>query len=151
MPGKGVTKISIRPGFSRQLAAYLLAIHGLAFGLAALLPLPWVYKIPLTLLVLYSLIHYWRSELLQRGARIVTAFEWRGEGEWLLWDMQQNPLAATLAGSTFVHPRLIILHFRTVAGKRRSLCLPADRVDGEQLRRLRARLCSLRSGYSKGL
>jgi hypothetical protein len=150
MPGKGVNKITIRAGFSRQLAFYLLLLHGLAAGLIAVLPLHWLVRIMLLLLALFSLYRFWRRHLWQQGDRAVTGVEWSGEGEWILRDAREKAMAATLSGSTYVNPRLLILNFKTTAGKRYSLCLTEDRVDKEQLRRLRAGLYSLRSSYSGG-
>jgi toxin CptA len=150
MPGKGVTKISIRPGFSRPLAVYLLSLHGFALGLIVLLPLQWAYRIPLTILIIFSLFHYRRRYLSPQGGRGVTAMEWRGEQEWILHNALGESETVYLSGSSYIHPRLLILNFKTAAGKRRSLCLTTDRVDREQLRRLRTRLYGLRSGYSGG-
>lgn len=150
MPGKGVTKVTIRPGFSRQLAVYLLVLHVLALGLTALLPLQWAFRIPLTILIVCSLFHYRRRYLLPRGGRAVTAVEWKGEREWILHNVLGETETASLSGSSYIHPRLLILNYRTTAGKRLSLCLTADRVDREQLRRLRTRLYGVRSGYSGG-
>jgi hypothetical protein len=150
MPGKGLNKITIRPGFSRLLAFYLLSLHGLAVWLVVLLPLQGVLRILLAAFTLYSLFYFWRRHLWQQGGRAVTGVEWSGEGEWILWDAQEKTTAATLSGSSYINPRLLILNFKTTDGKRCSLCLTADRVDKEQLRRLRAGLYRLRSSYSGG-
>jgi hypothetical protein len=151
MPGKGVTRITIRPGISRQLAAGLLLLHGLALLLTVLLPLHWVFKVMLIFLIAGSLFHYRRRRLVQPGDRVVTAIECSGEGEWILCDALGASEPATLCGSSYIHPRLIILNFRTAAGARRSLCLTSDKVEREQLRRLRIKLNGLRNSYSGGL
>jgi toxin CptA len=148
MPGKGATKITIRPGFSRQLAIYLLLLHGLALGLMILLP--WAYGIPLTILIVCSLFYYRRRYLSPQGGPAVTAMEWKGEREWILHNELGETETVSLSPNSYIHPRLLILNFRSAAGKRRSLCLTTDRVDRDQLRRLRTRLYGLRSGYSGG-
>jgi toxin CptA len=146
MPGKGATNITIRLGYSRQMALYLLSLHGLALGLLLLLPLPWAIRIVPAFLIVCGLAYSWRLHLLRRGGRAVTAIEWNGEEQWFLFDSRGTPARAFLSGSSYVHPRLLVLNFRIANGPRRSLCLTADGVGGEQLRRLRVRL----RGYSAG-
>ncbi len=150
MPGKGAAKITIYPRFPRRLAACLVIIHASAFLLLPLLPLPSGAGVVVGGLVLFSLIRYWRRHLSPSGEGAVLAVEWGGDEDWTLIESRGRAVPATLCGPSFVHPRLIILNFRTPGGKRRSLCLTTDRVDPEQLRRLRMRLNSPRRDYPDG-
>ncbi len=150
MPEKGTEKIAIYPRFPRRLVVCLAILHGSALLLLPLLPLPPGSGFILAGLVLFSLIHSWYRYLSPSGGLAVAAVEWGGDEDWTLFDRQGRVITAALYGSSFVHPWLIVLNFRIPGGKRCSLCLTADRVDREQLRRLRMRLNSLRGDYPAG-
>ena len=140
MSGKDSQKITIRPGISRQLAAMLLIFHGSALVLLPFLPIPFLAACVLALLVAGSLAYYWRLELLRRGQRAVTIIEWSGEGEWIITGPDGVEHAAELDGSSYLHPRLMVLNFRLSEGGRRHSILTRDCMESSLFRRLSVRL-----------
>ncbi len=141
MSGKDSEKITIRPGPSRRLAAMLLITHGGAAALLPVLPIPAVAAWMLFLLIAFSLVYYWRLELLRLGPRAVRMVEWSGEGEWMLTDHKGSTTWAELDASSYLHPGLIILNF-TLPNKdgRRHLILFRDGIDPALFRKLSVRL-----------
>jgi hypothetical protein len=138
--GKGL-HIKLRP--SRWLALALLFVHGGALGLlpAVVLP-PWVALV-LACAVLGSMMHSLNTYALLRSKRSVVHVIWEEEGHWTLLQGDGTAHAAELSPAAYVHPQVVILNFRSEGG-RRSVIMLRDSVDPTTLRRLRARLATLR-------
>ena len=140
MSGKDNQKITIRPGSSRQLAVMLLIFHGSALALLPFLPISFLATWVLALLLTGSLGYYWRLELLRRGQRAVTMIEWSGDGIWTLSGPDGVERKAVLDGSSYLHPRLMVLNFRLSEGGRRHAILTRDCMEPSLFRRLSVRL-----------
>ena len=74
------------------------------------------------------------------GPRALTRLTWHAGGGWTLRDGGGAQLEAELLGRSLVHDALLVLNFRLKDGGWRSRALLGDELDGESLRRLRARL-----------
>ncbi|MGH8461214.1 MAG: protein YgfX [Stenotrophobium sp.] len=74
------------------------------------------------------------------GDKAIVRLVWHAEGGWTLHDAVGRHSEATLLGNSYVHARLLVLNFRLKSGRRRTRILLGDELDGELLRRLRARL-----------
>jgi toxin CptA len=140
MSGKDIEKITIRLGISRRLAALLLIFHGSAMALLPFLPIPFLITWVLALLVTGSLAYYWRLELLREGPRAVKVLEWNGKEEWLLTGPDGIEQTAVLDGSSYLHPKLMVLNFTLSEGGRRHVILLPDSIDPSLFRRLSVRL-----------
>jgi hypothetical protein len=79
--------------------------------------------------------HAWR-----RSARAMVAVETQPGRPWVLHQRSGRALPARLLRSSFVHPRLLVLNFRTGRLFGRSLVLAEDAADPDLLRQLRVRL-----------
>ena len=134
------TAIHLRPRPSRLLAFYLSVAHLAALCMIALLSIGMVFQLLLGGLVLLSLIHYWRRDLLGFGRGVVHGAEWGTDGDWTLETGDGHHGGAVLCTRPFVHPLLVILNFKSVSGRRHRLVLPMDAVDSDVLRQLRVRL-----------
>jgi toxin CptA len=143
-----VPRLSIERRPSGSLAAFLIAVHAAAGGALAATPLPaWVH-VTLLAATVASLVHGLATQALVRGTRACRELTWESSGEWTL-RRGSEPLAARLLGTSFVHPRLVVLNFRLARG-RASVVLPFDGVDAEVFRRLRVRLVLERLGADAG-
>ena len=78
------------------------------------------------------------------GPKALTRLTWHGDGKWTVHNTAGSSEAELLPAS-YVHPKLLVLNFRTGTGKRRTRVLVGDELPEDQLRQLRARL-SLGSG-----
>lgn len=124
---------------SLVLAGALLALHGAAVGVAWVLALPAWMQIALTLGIGFSLLLGLNEQALLHGRRAVKRLVWEKTGEWAL-ERGGLQLRARLLGSSFVHPRLVILNFNLGGRRTCSVVLPWDSVDAQTFRRLRVRL-----------
>lgn len=124
---------------SLALAGGLLASHGAAVGIVWVLALPVWAQITLTLGIGASLLHALNEQALLRGRRAVKRLVWEKTGDWTL-ERGGTQLRARLLGSSFVHPRLVILNFNLGGRSTCSVVLPWDGVDTQTFRRLRVRL-----------
>jgi toxin CptA len=111
-------------------------------GLAVLpwLPLAWYLQLALALVIVLGFVGAWRTHVLRGSPRAIRAAELDPEGAWTLRLADGRALAARLLPSSFVHPKLVVLNFRTGRLARRHLVLAADAADADALRRLRVRL-----------
>lgn len=66
-------------------------------------------------------------------------------GVWSVYGARGQQASATLLGSSYLHPRLLVLNFLLTTGERRSRAILGDEADPELLRRLRARLLLARA------
>lgn len=140
MSKPSVVPLRIEAGFSRRLAAYLLIVHGAGLAVLPALPLAWYLQLALALGVTVSLTDAWAVHVRRSASRAVHFAELDSEGAWTLYLVDGRKLAARLLASSFVHPALILLNFRTGRFLRRHLVLAADAADADLLRRLRVRL-----------
>jgi hypothetical protein len=80
----------------------------------------------------------WRAGWIGSRHRIV-AVRWLADGRWLLAD-RDNTFPAALCADTRLFGQTVWLHWKTVAGRRRSMLLAAGDLPAGQLRTLGARL-----------
>jgi hypothetical protein len=110
-------------------------------GIAVLAAMP---SLPIALLCCVALAaSVWfarRRHTLGAGQSVVAAAVWHSDGDWHLEAADGSRTEAKLLPSTFIHPRLIVLHFKPVRGGRRFLVLCQDSLSAPTLRRLHARL-----------
>jgi toxin CptA len=130
----------LRPGFSPTLAGWVTAAHLLPVLGLALADLPATGRLLLFAVVLASLFHHWRSDVLRRGGRALVEAHWSSDGRWTLRDGADRLLSAELSATRLLHPQLVVLNFACGRFDRRSLVLFADALDADTLRRLRAEL-----------
>jgi len=140
LSSESAAPLTIEAEPSRQLASYLLAAHAGALVVSLLLPL----AAPLTLLlvaaILVSLVDSLRTHAWRRAARAVVAIAAEPGGPWVLYLRSGRALPARLSSSSFVHPRLVVLNFRTGRLFGCSVVLPEDAANPDLLRQLRVRL-----------
>lgn len=74
------------------------------------------------------------------GRRALSHIVWHADGRWLVAHPGGEAFAVELQGSSYVHPRLLVLNFRDGEGRRHTRVLLGDETEAELLRRLRARL-----------
>jgi hypothetical protein len=129
--------LELRP--SRRLQLGLGLAHAGALALLLLVDLPPWLCLPGAGLVVASL---WR-ELVRAGfpdrALPIDALIWESAGRWWLRTAHGRSEQGWLLPDSFVHPQLVVLGFRTAAGRRRVVILP-DMAHPEALRQLRVRL-----------
>ena len=130
--------LTINPRPSRRLVAWLLATHGTAAGCALALPLP---AIALALIVTgigVGLGWLLWTRIFALAPWAIRSAVWSERG-WMLEQADGQLRSARLLGDTWVGQGLVLLRFR-VGRWSRALAVSADGVDGDLLRRLRARL-----------
>ena len=140
MSKPSAARLRFEAGPSRRLGLYLLP--GYLAGLAVLpwLPLAWYLQLALALLILLGLVDAWRVHVVRSAPRAIRAAELDPKGAWTLWLADGRVLAARLLPSSFVHPGLLVLNFRTGRLARRHLVLSADAAAADVQRRLRVQL-----------
>ncbi len=135
------TPFSVTLHGSLQLAAILSLMHGGALVWLFLFVLPGWLTLMATAVVGVSLFLQLRRHLFMQGSRVVTALRWDGGDLWQLQRSQGEGVDATLLGSSFVTPWLIVLNFKIESGR---LMLPVvvmpDSVDEASFRRLTSKL-----------
>ncbi len=132
--------LQLIPYYSKQLAGYLLTTHFVALFVISALIKPGGLALALAALTLFSLIHSCRRHLSYRGKNVIRSAELDRQNEWLLQQADGEECAAELQPNSYIHPRLCVLNFRNEYGKRQSLIVLPDGIDGEHFRRLRVRL-----------
>ena len=140
------TDLRLEPTPSTSLAQLLFISHSAAIAVVWLLPLAAWIGIGLTALVILGwghalMLHVWRLS----GSAVIQVLS-RADGGWELGLRDGRHEPARLLGSSFVHPRLVILNFAVSGWRRRHVVLPWDSVDEDALRRLRVRLRMGRPG-----
>ena len=132
--------LRIEAGPSRRLAVFLLSAHLAALAVVPELPLAWYLQLSLAALILFGFVDAWRAHVRRCSRRAIRAAELGPQGAWSLCLTDGRILAAQLLPSSFLHPELLVLNFRTGRLTRRHLVLSADAADADVLRRLRVRL-----------
>jgi hypothetical protein len=138
--GKGL-HIKLRP--SRLLALTLLVMHGGALALLPAVALPLWLALAVGFAVVGSMVHTLNTYALLRSKRSVVHLIWEDEDRWTLLQAGGTTHEGDLRPGGYVHPQLVVLNFRTDAG-RRAVVLLRDSVDPTTFRRLRARLATRR-------
>lgn len=80
-----------------------------------------------------------RHPVLGFGPRAITRLVWHGDGGWSLYRGERE-IQASLLDRSLVHPRVLLLQFRTPEGQRLSRLIVGGEAEAEPLRRLHARL-----------
>lgn len=132
--------IDLAPRPSMRALKLLFFLHVIP---VALLPFAIEPGTPLVLLVAaIGLSWFWlrRHAVLGFGKSALVRLVWHGDGAWTVTDGGGARLKARLLPNSIVHPRMLLLNFRSETGLRRSRLLLGDELEPEALRRLRARL-----------
>jgi hypothetical protein len=130
----------LQPVASRQLAVFMVVTHGLAAVVVLLMPaLALGWKIPLWLLVAFSLRYFWRLHISRVAAHAVQEVRFYQVDNCLV-RLTAAGVFARLDDSSFLQPRLCVLNLRTRAGKLHTLILLPDSVPPDSLRQLRVRV-----------
>jgi toxin CptA len=133
----------LRP--SRLLALLLLFVHGGALAVLAPLALPYWASLGMASAVVVSLAYTVNTHALLRSRRSIVQLVWSTEGDWTLLTLDGRSLKATLLPATYLHPRLVILNFRTEhRWNARTVVLLPDSLDASTFRRLRSRLALIK-------
>lgn len=134
---RGRPALTIAPGVSQRLAAFVVLTHLAAALSVASLPWPW----PMVLIaVASSLLYQIQVHVLRRARWSIRALHWRTDGTWRIGLVSGAEIQATLLPSTFVSQRLVVLNLSAGNWRRFAIPLLSDSLDGEDLRRLRQRL-----------
>lgn len=133
-------RLCVRPGPSRQLAAFLLATHGAALAVVFAVPLDWFLRALLAAAVVGGLAHAFGAHVLYLVPWAVREGTWESDGTWTLTLVSGERVEASLLPSTYVTARLLVLSFRCGRRRHRALVLATDALDANLLRRLRVRL-----------
>ncbi|HUP92765.1 MAG TPA: protein YgfX [Solimonas sp.] len=135
----GTTELRLKP--SLRALQLLLLVHLVPLGL---LPLAMEPGWPMALTAAAFALSWWwlrRRPEFGFGPRAIDRIVWNPDGSWVL-HVREHHAEALLLGSSYLHPRLIVLNFRLKDGRRRSRALLGDEAEPEVLRRLRARLAA---------
>ncbi|MCP4127605.1 MAG: hypothetical protein GY753_11150 [Gammaproteobacteria bacterium] len=132
--------IKIKPGFSRLLASYLLAIHMAALLLVPLLQPPLPLGTSLIILICFSLGYYWKRDLLHHTDRGRDYTEWSAGRGWCIRQPDGELQQVTLSPSSYLNRYLVALQFTTAENSTRRLLLPADSLQPDLHRRVRVLL-----------
>ena len=124
----------LEPGRSRYLMVYLVVSHALALvALAVPLNLPLLPRLVLASVVIVS--YVWQITRV-RPRRLV----WQSDGDWSLFDEEENERLAYLSPDSYVSTLLVILRLQLEQGGRCSVVILPDMLDRHSFRRLRVRL-----------
>lgn len=132
-------RIALQP--SRMLASLLACAHLIA-ALAVLAAVAqWSLRALAGIALLASALRAIACHASLRAPRAVTALEFRDPLECTLVQRDGSRVEAQVQGSSYVTPRLLVLHLRQPDGRgRRFVVLMADSIAPQSLRRLRVRL-----------
>lgn len=114
--------------------------HALALGAAAYAPLSPVLLAAAGATVLTSFIVQFRRHAMLAGKHALRRLVWTQDGHWDATDGEGATHRCALLPEPTIGPPLTILRLQDQSGTVRVVLLLADSGDGEQLRRLRARL-----------
>ena len=132
--------LHLKPGTSRRLAGFLFLTHTAAAAVVLLLPLTWYLRTVLLVAVGAGLAYQIWAHLLNSLPWSVCEAVWEPDGIWQLTLASGRRVEARLSPDTFVSTALVLLNFRCGRWRPCFLILPADSLDPELMRRLRARL-----------
>ncbi|WP_093067826.1 protein YgfX [Thiothrix caldifontis] len=130
----------LQPGASRRLAVFILASHLLTAVVVGLMPaLPWWGKGFLLVLIVMSLRYYWRLHISRVAPNAVQEVRFYQVDNALVRTASAG-FFARLDDSSFLHPWVCVLNWRTLNGKLYSLIVMSDSVPPDVLRQLRVRV-----------
>lgn len=132
--------LRLQPRPSRWLAVFLVLVYGAVAAVALVLPVHWSARAALVLAAAGGLAYGMAHQVLRRLPWSVTGALWEPDGTWTLTLGDGREVEAKLCPSTFVSQSLVVLNFRRAWWWSPALVLPADSLDADLLRRLRARL-----------
>ena len=136
--------LALRP--SHYLAAYLIAVHGLALTVLLFpLSIPAAILFLIPIVVLFSFIHAWWNR-----EPIIALRAPAKDGLWQLQTRHGQAEQATL-GDYFVTPWLIAMRFKTLARKNYSVVVLPDSGVEDEIRRMRVYLRQLKMGENENL
>lgn len=132
----------LEPQPSRLLATALLVLHlGAIVTIFLLNGPPWLGKLFLLGLMVFSGIYYWKRVIHAQHPNAIKRLTWRADGEWLLEFVSGETLAAELLPNAYVLPWLVVVGFRDKATRKVTrLALFQDAVNVDVYRNLRVRL-----------
>lgn len=141
---ESTSSLFMRLGASRQLALVLGGLHLGAIPCGFANDLPVAMQLLLAACVLFSGVRCIALHGLRRAAPSVVLLVWDRHGRWRLLQRDATVLDARLEPGAYVHPKLLILPFRSPSGRHHFVLIVPDMVDADSLRRLRTRLrCEL--------
>ena len=130
--------LEIRP--SRYLAYYVLGVYAAAGLVMVILPLSaYLIGAALSALLLFCVLTF-QTHVSLRRARADVGLNRRADCSWQLRLGDGTVHQARLLTDSYFHPELLVLNFRLVNGKRRSVVLVRESADRVGLRRLRVAL-----------
>lgn len=129
--------LTIEPRASLRLAGFVVVVHLSAAICVCLLPWPWQLGL---LPLIASLAYQLAVHVLRVAPWSIRRAHWHSDGSWHIEFADGAQAEARLLGSTFIGLRLVVLNLAIGRWRRLSLPLPADSLDGADLRRLRRRL-----------
>lgn len=130
----------LQPVASRQLAVFVVGTHLLAAVVVGFMPALAVWAKSLLLLpIVFSLRYYWRLHLSRVAPDAVQEVRFYQVDNALVRTSTAGVLAR-LDDSSFLHPWLCVLNWRTQSGKLYTLILMPDSVPNDVLRQLRVRV-----------
>lgn len=132
--------VDLTPRPSIRALRWLLWLHILPIAATAFAMQPGLPMLAVDAAFGLSWIWLRRHPVFGFGPRALVRLVWHAEGQWTLTENSGRRYEAELLADSYVHPRLLLLNFRTEAGQRRTRALLGDELEAEQLRRLRARL-----------
>ncbi|WP_169577480.1 protein YgfX [Sinimarinibacterium sp. CAU 1509] len=134
--------LSLRPSF--RALRWLFGLHALMLALLMASGLPTAPMLTLLAAIAGSWLWLRRHPSLGFGPQAVTRLIWHADGSWTAVHANGAQSEVELAEDSIVHSSLLLLRLRH-AGRRRSISrlILGDELDGESLRRLRARLSSV--------
>ncbi|MEA2092954.1 MAG: protein YgfX [Pseudomonadota bacterium] len=137
---KYATPLHLAPDASRRLGLLLAAVHGTTLLMLPFMALPARVALVLALALLLAYIHARRSHVLRTRPDSIRELVWDSGNHWRLGLQSGTITRASLLPYVFIHPWLVILHFKRQDGRRSRLVLFADMLDPDDFRRLRVRL-----------
>lgn len=141
MSAKSSAKLRLDLGASRTLAAVLVAVHGGAAAIAALVPLALPLRLVIVALIAAGLYRGLRDHGMRWGADAITALVVNDDDACAVRRGGADAWEDVRVLDRWVHPRLTILVVRCERRRWASgIVIPADAAPAEAFRRLRVRL-----------
>lgn len=140
MSQEATSSLFLRFGASRQLVLVLGGLHLGAVPCGFANDLPWPIQV---LLATFVLLRGWHIIALHGSclaARSIVLLIWDRHGRWRLLQRDGRVIDVRLEHGAYLHPKLLILPFRSQSGRRLCVLIAPDMVAGVSLRRLRTRL-----------
>ncbi len=140
VPQNSTSSLFVRLGASPQLIVVLGSLHLGAIPCGFANDLPPAIQGLVALCVLLAGMRCIALHGSRRAARAIVLLVWDRLGQWRLVQRDGRVLDVCLEPGGYVHPKLVVLAFRTRSGRRLRVLIAPDMVDADRLRRLRTRL-----------